>query len=169
MVRRREHDVLRLDVAVHDAARVRFGDGIGDLPADGNRCLQFEWRLFQAVGEIVPIDVLHGDEAPPVRFTHFVHRADVGMLERRGSAGLPQEPLARGLVHRQVCRKYLQRDTTTQSRIFCQVDLTHTASADRADDGVMAKASAGSERHGQCRSRSSRKASGSAMASRSLG
>ena len=146
MVRRRQHHVLRLDVAVHDTVAVRFGQRVGHLRADGDGRRQFEGRLLQAVGKGVAVDILHGDEATAVDFSDFEHRADVGMLQRGRGARFTQQPLARGVVC-EIRREDLQGDATAQPGVFREVDLAHAACSERRLDDEWADARPGSQRH----------------------
>ena len=95
---RRQHDVVWLDVAVDDPLPVRFRKRGRDLADDGERGLEVERLALQPGGQRLALDVLHGDEAVPVRIADVIYGADVGMVERRGRLRLAQQALAGHVV-----------------------------------------------------------------------
>ena len=150
MVGRREHDVLRLDVAMHDAVAVRFGYRVGDLRRRSlMRRRQFERRAcFKRSARVASLDVLHGDEGTAVRFTDFVDRADVRVLEssrRRGppaAAAYPRRRPSPGAAG-----STFEGDAPAQPRVFREVNLAHAPRADGSEDRVVAETGSRSERH----------------------
>ncbi len=74
------------------------------------------------------------------------------MLERRGSLGLAQEPLAKALVRRVLRGEQLERDVTLQSRVVRPVHDTHSAAPDERLEAVVedlgSDARVGADRHG---------------------
>jgi hypothetical protein len=91
---RREHDVVRLQVPVHDALLVGFRERTTHLPKDvfhpgrGHRAF-----LLHDVADRPAVDELHCDEQGPVRRLAEVEELDrVGVLELRHRAALAVEP-----------------------------------------------------------------------------
>ena len=80
-----DEDVGRLDIAMHEARRVRGIEGAADLVGDPQ-------RVFEGERSPVPnqrlqarsANVAHGDEQHAVDLIGVVDRYDVGMVERRG-------------------------------------------------------------------------------------
>ena len=90
-----EEHVRRLDVPVHEPARVRGVERGRDLGADRDGALRLEAPLaLQQRLELAPLDVAHGDVQLAVDLAGVVDRDDVGMLQRGRQLGLGQEAFA---------------------------------------------------------------------------
>ncbi len=87
-----DEDIRRLDVAMHDARRVRGIQGIGDFNGQRQRGFQFQRFLRHALPQRHSLHELHGDEDVAVLLADFVNCADVGMVEHRQRARLAPEP-----------------------------------------------------------------------------
>src|SRR5687767_9317887 len=86
---RPEHHVLRLDVAMSDAAGVGRGQGGGDLDDDLEDFADREVPGREALPQRLPLHVLHRDVVLAVaRLAERQDSADVRMVQRRGSSGL---------------------------------------------------------------------------------
>jgi hypothetical protein len=68
---------------------------------------------------------------------NVMDRADVGMVERGGGAGLTFESFERLWVVCNIFWQELQGDETPESRVFGLVDHTHPATTELFDDAVM--------------------------------
>ena len=73
----------------------------------------------------------------PVVLVDVVDRADVGVLERGGRAGLALEPLERLRVARQLLGQELQRDAAAELQVLGLVDDAHAAAAELREDPVV--------------------------------
>ena len=81
-----------LQVAVDDAALVGVLEGLRHLPGDGQRLLQREPALRDALGQGDALDELHDEGADALRLLEPVDDGDVRVLEAGQEAGLPLEP-----------------------------------------------------------------------------
>ncbi len=88
------HQVRALDVAVHDPARVRLVQGVGDLQADLHDLADRQRPLRHARRQQLALDVLHHDEVGAARFADVVGHGDVGRPQERRGPRFVQEPRA---------------------------------------------------------------------------
>ena len=70
-------------------------------------------------------------------FVDFINGADVGMIERRGSAGLALEAAQGVTVFGQLCRQEVEGDETPQLAVLGLIDHTHTSAAELLEYAVM--------------------------------
>jgi hypothetical protein len=123
---------------VDHAAVVGLGQRLRDLAHERKDLGRGERAPSRELGERPPRHVLHGDEArPPVRTLHVVDLVDdrdVGMGERRGDAGLAQQPRAGRVVP--AGGQHLERDLPAQPQVLGQVDLAHAPGAQPLDDAI---------------------------------
>ncbi|MEZ5318299.1 MAG: hypothetical protein R2752_12940 [Vicinamibacterales bacterium] len=136
-----EDDVLRLQVAVDHARRVR-----------GLKCRRHRIGEFEGLagrhrpareprGERLALDVLHDDEVARRRIGRdFVHAADTGMVHRGDGAGLAQQLAPRVVVGG--AREELDGDPPLQTGIPGKEDLAHTAGAQGALQAIVPDESA---------------------------
>ena len=140
--------VLRLEITVNDADRVRGAGAGGNLDRDVQRGLQGGRLRLQQVPERLPLDVLHRDERMAVGgLAEGVHHADVGMTERRGGPRLLLEPANPGMVRRHLAGQHLDRHVATELQVIGQVHLAHATGAEWPADLVVTKLRSGSQRH----------------------
>src|SRR4051812_35831740 len=139
-----EQDVCRLDVTMHDALRVGVCESPGDFAEDSRRVGRRERTTSSdALGERFAIDVRHDVEDELVDLVDGVNRHDVGMRETRRRARLPEEPIAKTFLSRQLGRQELDRDGAVEANFSGEVDDTHAAAAElsleriSADDGRL--------------------------------
>jgi hypothetical protein len=69
--------------------------------------------------------------------THVVDGADVGMVERRGEAGLALEPLEGIGIGQKVGREHLDRDLAVQPEILRPVHRAHSSRAELVEYPVV--------------------------------
>ena len=84
-----------------------------------------------------PVKKLHDQIRAPIFFADVVNRADVGMVQRRGSLRLPPESFQRHAILRQLFGKKLQCDKAAKARVFGFVNDAHAAAAKLLNDPVM--------------------------------
>nr|WP_238705462.1 hypothetical protein [Serinicoccus profundi] len=128
-----EQDVLRLDVAVHQPAPVRLGEGLGDGqqqghgPTGGHRGV-----LGDDVAQRRALDELHRQEDDLLVLTLVVDTDDVRVGQPRRSAGLGDEAPHEGVVVGQVRPHDLERDRAVQPEVPRAVDRGHPAPGELA-------------------------------------
>ena len=89
-----QQDVLRLDVAMHEAVLVGEPQRAGDLDRDLERLTDVQPALpHDELLEVLTLDVLEDDVLASVLLSPVDDRDDVRMLQLRDGAGLPLEPL----------------------------------------------------------------------------
>src|SRR5438309_9843842 len=97
-----------------DAASSVSGiERIGNLNAQIEHRLDLQRFSSYLVLEGFPFEVLHGDEGPSFIFPNVVNRADIRVIECRGSTSLPLKALQCLPILGHFFRKELQRDMPT--------------------------------------------------------
>jgi hypothetical protein len=138
LLARRDEDVCRFDIAVHDAVRMRGVERVGNLNrdlehgadrrADGRRCAD----------RGLPLQQLHRDELGAFVLVDVVNRADVRVVERRRGPRFALEAIRRST--RRGCGRQAGTSARTvrDSRMSSAcVDDAHTSGADDFEDAVM--------------------------------
>jgi len=95
-----------------------------------------EAAASEALFQVKPLDVAHGDEEDVLGHPGLVDRDDVRMVDRRGQLRLTQEAVAERFVLGEAGSEELQRDLPLQPQIFGQVDHAHAAPAEQRLDPV---------------------------------
>jgi hypothetical protein len=95
-------NVARLDVAMHDAVRMRIVERARQLQADHHGVADGElMTLVELIGQRHAVDELHGHVGPAFDLAHVMHDDDVGVRESARGACLAQEARVKLLVLRQ--------------------------------------------------------------------
>ncbi len=134
-----QHDVGRLEVAMHDPALVRRAETGADLPRHFQRAIfRKAADAFQEGGEVFAVYVFHREERMPVDFVDVVDAADVRMrdLARHSNFAVQLRESRRIAVH--VGGQELERDRLSELQIVGAEDLAHPAAAKTSDDAVAA-------------------------------
>ena len=79
----------------------------------------------------------HDDEAPGFGFADVVDSDDVGMIEGGCSLRLLLEAANPFFILGELIGQQFERDFAHQTRIFGQVNLTHSAFAELPNDSIM--------------------------------
>ena len=127
-----DHQVGRLEVAVHDPLLVRGVDG--RAPRRASAPPSTRWSVQLTSASVGALDQLHRDEL----VGRVVDRRDVGVGEPRGRLGFAQETLA--APRRSALRRtgeHLQRDAALQHGVEGLVDDAHAASRPISFDGAV--------------------------------
>ena len=93
-----EQHVGGLHVAMHEAARVGRIQGARHLREDADRVRRVQTAALQALFQVTPLDVAHGDEEEVLGRPGLVDRDDVRMVDRRGQLRLAQEAVTERFV-----------------------------------------------------------------------
>ncbi len=90
-----QEDVARLQIAMHDAGRVRLAQGAAHLPCDvDDASIVQEPALADGLAERAPDEVLHGHVVDVVvGAAALEHRDDVRMIQSGGDSGFEAEAL----------------------------------------------------------------------------
>src|SRR5207245_5031161 len=109
----RNEDVRWLDVSMDDALRMCCIERVGNLDAEIEHRFDLQRFSSDLVLEGLTFEVLHSDEGPSFIFPNVVNRADIRVIECRGSASLLLKALKCLPILGHSVRKELQRDMPT--------------------------------------------------------
>jgi len=144
---RRDHHVVRLDVAVHDAVRVRGMQPVSDLNPDSDNLIKRDRCLRDSVSQRPAFDVLHRDVADASGITDFVDGGDVGMGKRGGRARLVREAPPPISIELEFGREDLQGDPPVEPGVGGEEHFAHAAGPDCRHDFVEPESGAAGEGH----------------------
>jgi hypothetical protein len=136
---RRDLDVGRLEIAMHDAAAVRGHERQRDLLGDVERGLHRQPAARQAVGQCRTLDQLEHERADALVFFELVDGGDVGVVHRREQPRFALEPSVPRRIGGEARRQDLERDVAAQAPIAGAIDLAHAAVTQHADHVVAAE------------------------------
>jgi len=129
------HDVVRLDVAVHEALAVSDAERLADL-ADDAEDLAAVHGLGEGADALAAHELHHEVGAALLGVAHVVDLRDAGVVERGGGAGFALEAGARHLVPGALGREHLHRDGAAELLVPGRVDDAHAALADLLGEDV---------------------------------
>ncbi len=150
LAERPEHDVIGLQVAVHDAAAMCISDRVAGVDHALEQAAECQlalaglaWRAVAGVEpddrllECLAFDQAHRVVRPPVGIlTEPVDRHDSRVLEPPGDPGFQQEARLAGRIERMVRLELLERDLPIQLGIERQKHLAQAPAGHRTDDAV---------------------------------
>lgn len=135
-----EEQVARLEVAVHDSARVRRGQRRGGLGADPRDRLGWEGPLLgQYGGQAAGGHILHHQHQLTVVINHVVHGDRVGVAEPGRDPPLPHHALPQLLALGLVRPQLLNRHWALQPLVHRQPHHTHRAGTQAALQPIPAR------------------------------
>ncbi len=137
-----QHDVVRLEIAVHHALRVGARERRGDPPRHALHLLRRQ-ALRHVRPQGGPAQVLHGDVDAALVLPHLVDGRDVRVAHGGGGAGLAEEARALGGLPDR--GQHLERDDTTQLLVVGGVDHAHPALAELRADAEVGDAVSGAD------------------------
>ena len=131
-----EH-VVRLDVAVDDAALVRVGERLRHVAQDADDFADGERAVGEARAQRFAVDERHRVEGESVRIARGQHRDDVRVLQRRDRLDLALEALDADPL-RQFGRQHLDDDPPLEPQFLGDEHARHAAAAEFALERVAA-------------------------------
>ena len=120
-----------------DALGVRRLERVRDLGAEVEQGRDLEGALADPLAQRLALEQLHRDEVLPLVLVDRVDRADAGVVEGRGGAGLALEALERGGVPGHLGRQELERDVAAEGGVLGLVDDAHPTAAELRGDAVV--------------------------------
>ena len=131
------HHVVRLEVAVEHPFVVGGGQSHTKLPRNlDGLVLGKAPDLSNQSGQILAVNVLHGEEVLALNFPDVIDPADVGMRNLAGHADLIVEALEPARMIGQIPRQKLQGHRLAEFQIVGSVDFAHAAFAQQSDDAI---------------------------------
>ena len=136
----RDHDVLGLEVAVHDPGGVRLREPVRHLGADVEDAAGCERvALGHQLAQRLAVDELHHDVGQPGRLPDVVDRHDVRVAERGRRARLLREAPEAQRVGGEPLGQELDRHVAVQLLVVGPPDLAHAAGPDAGGQLVSAE------------------------------
>ena len=133
-----DHDVGRLDVPVHDTARVAVVQSVGDLNPDVHDVAQTQRLVAQQPEQIGPADDGHDEEERAVGTSQVVDRDDRRVIHLGHELRFALEALFE--LGREVSRRdQLDGDLAIEQRIAGLVDDAHAAATELGDQLVAVR------------------------------
>src|SRR5271155_201954 len=126
-----------LDVAMHDALRVRGIESVGNFDGEFQRFIFRQGLAGDAVLERLAVQELHDDERALVLFADFVDGADIRVIECGGGSGFALETFQRRPISGEIIGQEFQRYEALQFGVFRFIDYAHPATAQLFQDAVM--------------------------------
>ena len=131
------HQVRALDVAMHDPARVRLVERVGDLQSDLDDLADRQRPLLHPRRQQLALDVLHHDEVGAARFADVVGDRDVGRTQERRGTRLVEQARPAVRIRLELGGEELQRDRTAEPDIFRSIHFAHPAGAKALADAIV--------------------------------
>ncbi len=141
-----EKHVLRLEIAVDDAARVRRREAVRYCRRDLHRITPRNRALLQPRSQCPALEQLHDRDRSVVDDGELVNREDARVREGGDRARLGLEPAAHFRIGRGVRRHDLDGNVAVEPRIARPIHLAHAARSDGLDDFVLGETGACGER-----------------------
>ena len=114
-------------------------EGLGDLDGDLDSLLRAHGPLPKAVGQVLALQVFHGDERLTVCFPSLVDLAHEGVIELGARLRLEGKPLANGRLVLDTHRQELEGDLAIEKLIAGQQHFAHASPAQDPQDLVVAE------------------------------
>src|SRR5215813_9871336 len=138
----RDEQVLRLQVTMDDAFGMRGGQSLGDLPRVIDSLSRSDCALFYQFAQLLAFEQFGDDIGRAFMRADVVNREDVRVVERRGGAGFLLEAAQAVRIPGELGGQQLDGDLATESRVFGQIDLAHSAGAKLRNNLIMVEACA---------------------------
>ena len=116
---------------------VSLGTIVRDLHTNIQRVPHLKRLPLNPACQRFAVDILHYDEAVTTFFADFKHCADIRMIERSCCFCFPDEAFLTLFTHNGILRKELDGDLPVERSILGEIDLTHPARTQFAQDAVV--------------------------------
>ena len=136
-----DHDVARLQIAMHDAGTMRAPHGLRNLGGVAHDLVDAEGALLEEAAQGAAPHQLHGDEVDALVGVDLVDRDDARMIEGGGGLGLAEESFLASNRIAVAGWQHLQGDVAVQGLVVRQPHLSHPAVAKVARDDVLPESS----------------------------
>ena len=146
----RDHQVFRLEVAVHDARLMGLREPVGDRGGHLQRAPRLHRPGLQNLSQGLPLDELHAEIGLGLRLPEVVDGDDGRMVERRRCACLELEAAQPVGVVGQLRGQQLQRDVTIELCVAREIDFSHPARTEEGANDVPSETRAVCESHPGC-------------------
>ena len=131
---------------MHEPVLVGGVEGRGHAVGDRQRAGRLEGALAaQQRAQVGAVDVAHDQVQPSVDLAGVVDGDDVRVVEARGEARLPQQPLAEGGVVGALRGEQLDGHVASEALVVRPEHLAHAAAADARIDAVAGELVAGAQ------------------------
>ena len=124
-----DHDVLGLEIAVHDALVVGRGQAGGDLADQVERAGQLERTVLEYREQRLAVDQLHDDPVAAVLLFDVVDLDHRRVVDPGHRLGLVAQPLPRPDVAGKLRQDVLDRHRPLEALVVGAIDRAHTADA----------------------------------------
>ena len=131
-----------------DALLVRGVQCVCDLPGDGQRLVDGDRAVCNAIRQGWSLDQLHDERTDAIASFQAVDARDVRVIQRRQGLGFSFESCKALRVLGERVGEHLDGHRSRQVRVGRPIHLTHAAHADSRADFVRTEASTWCERHG---------------------
>ena len=133
-----EQDVVRLHVAMNDAAAVGVAESQGHVMHQlRERRRRERAARTKPLAERLPANVRHHEVRQPFGLSDAMDRHDVRMRQAGGGPGLAHESIADICPLDERSRQHLDGDETVELNFAGEIDYAHAASADFAFDRIL--------------------------------
>ena len=135
----REHNVVALQIAMHDALTMRGIQSAGDLPNDLNNARERHWpfaldNLFQSTA----VQIFHYQEDHAVfGFAKIGDVDGVWVRDSRSGFSFARETSDDRIVDSQGRMQHFDRDGFVHQHVFAEIDRAHAAALDQSFDEVL--------------------------------
>ena len=142
-----EHDVSRLQVAVHDAVAVRDGQRLGHGDPNFENFVQRHRALAQSFRQSFAFQKLHHQVIGAILRSDVVELADMRMVQRRNRSAFALHALLQFRRGRKVRSQNFDGHRAIKAGITGAINLSHAACAQQRLDFVRTEFRARSESH----------------------
>src|SRR5437879_11436220 len=112
-----------------DSFSVRGGETVRDLNSNIEQLIDSHALTVNALFQAHAFQQLHDDKGLSIVLADLVNGADVRVVQRSGSAGLPQKSLHRGFVFDSFFREELEGDIAAEPGVIGTVNNAHPAAS----------------------------------------